>query len=465
MKRVVNLIFFIFISSIKLTFLSAEILDDETKKAVDAFTKAYKRAYPDIAIKQGLIVLDIKNIDSLAKDNKIGETVKSYLEDNIKYSLVFYLIDRDNLKSILKEIELGQTGLISEDSAVKAGKLIGAKILIDGKITYINSNFHVILKLIETETGKVMSTYSFDIEKSLMIHSAIQLQYSYIMKYGIGISTGLTFFFTPSKLINKGIFFNNSEGHYRLSRKIMLGAGIMSSLSSDMDNYRYDGDNLKYKDLQPELPALIPSGRGGVFEATNTGPTQYTGDVSMNIMHLDIQYNFNFSPKFNIGINGGVVFVNNPSMKYTVSYFPAGIYYRSISSDTNGNYFYTPQIDPNPLTYIFNSGIGGKIEIKSEYFIFPRLAFRISLGYIYLPTLKIREVKATHATWEFYEYGDRKEIDSSTWEYDPDNLYDDTNNTASYVYYGFNPTKRPDGKRFELNLSNIYIEISASFFF
>jgi hypothetical protein len=51
----------------------------------------------------------------------------------------FTLIDRTTLDKILKEQQLGQTGLMDEAAAVKVGKLAGAKGIYTGVVTAVNS--------------------------------------------------------------------------------------------------------------------------------------------------------------------------------------------------------------------------------------------------------------------------------------------------------------------------------------
>ncbi|MGD0463713.1 MAG: CsgG/HfaB family protein [Tepidisphaeraceae bacterium] len=67
----------------------------------------------------------------------------------------FTLVDRSTLDSILKEHELNLTGLVDADTAVHVGKLVGAQILVTGKIFLVDKSIFLTAKLIGTETGLV----------------------------------------------------------------------------------------------------------------------------------------------------------------------------------------------------------------------------------------------------------------------------------------------------------------------
>ena len=68
--------------------------------------------------------------------SEIEGTIAGINVDNRQY---FTLIDRTKLDKILKEQQLGQTGLIDEAAAVKVGKLVGAKGIYTGVVTAANS--------------------------------------------------------------------------------------------------------------------------------------------------------------------------------------------------------------------------------------------------------------------------------------------------------------------------------------
>ncbi len=67
----------------------------------------------------------------------------------------FDLVERIKLSEALKEIELGQTGLIDENTAPKMGKMIGAEGLVTGSFQIIGQTIRIDARLLDVETGRV----------------------------------------------------------------------------------------------------------------------------------------------------------------------------------------------------------------------------------------------------------------------------------------------------------------------
>ncbi len=82
---------------------------------------------------------------------------------------IFKIVERKDMQKILKELELQNTGLVQDESAVKAGKLIGAKMIITGKLYTKTSNYEIFLKLLRVETGEVLSVNKLKIDRMLGI--------------------------------------------------------------------------------------------------------------------------------------------------------------------------------------------------------------------------------------------------------------------------------------------------------
>ena len=81
--------------------------------------------------------------------------LSDYLEDEFAKFPEFKLIDRMEITKTLKEIGLNQSGVISENDAVKVGKQIGAKKVLYSKLTKSDNIFIVTCRLVDTETGRV----------------------------------------------------------------------------------------------------------------------------------------------------------------------------------------------------------------------------------------------------------------------------------------------------------------------
>ncbi len=66
-----------------------------------------------------------------------------------------FLVERQEVEKLLGEQELGLAGNVSPDTAAKVGALVGAKVLVTGRVFESGGKAYVVAKIIGTETGRV----------------------------------------------------------------------------------------------------------------------------------------------------------------------------------------------------------------------------------------------------------------------------------------------------------------------
>lgn len=65
------------------------------------------------------------------------------------------LVERQELEKALGEQELGLSGTVTPETATKVGNLVGAKVLITGRVFEASSKQYIVVKIIGTETSRV----------------------------------------------------------------------------------------------------------------------------------------------------------------------------------------------------------------------------------------------------------------------------------------------------------------------
>ncbi len=63
------------------------------------------------------------------------------------------LVERQKINELINEMQLAQSGLISEDTGVQVGKLLGAKYLVFGSYMIFDKKIRVDVRIVEVETG------------------------------------------------------------------------------------------------------------------------------------------------------------------------------------------------------------------------------------------------------------------------------------------------------------------------
>ena len=68
----------------------------------------------------------------------------------------FEVVERAQLQKILKEQQLGMTGMINQDTAAKVGELLGVKVIITGSVIQMGNSYDVNARLISVEDGSIL---------------------------------------------------------------------------------------------------------------------------------------------------------------------------------------------------------------------------------------------------------------------------------------------------------------------
>ncbi|MEE9463946.1 MAG: CsgG/HfaB family protein [Candidatus Neomarinimicrobiota bacterium] len=79
----------------------------------------------------------------------------------------FKVVDRGLMQDILIEQNLQQTGCTSNECLVELGKLLGVQRMIGGSISKIENMFSVSTRVVDVETGEVLSVSDYDREAGL----------------------------------------------------------------------------------------------------------------------------------------------------------------------------------------------------------------------------------------------------------------------------------------------------------
>jgi curli biogenesis system outer membrane secretion channel CsgG len=146
-------------------------------------------AWPLEAAAQGKIRIAVTAFENKVKTPwwgpswKIGDGLAEMLTSELSKSGQFIVVERQALGDIVKEQELGQSGLIRGETAARTGQVLGAQIVVRGAVTEFEEqasgggagirfggfgaegsvrNAHVALdiRLIDTSTGQVIASHN-----------------------------------------------------------------------------------------------------------------------------------------------------------------------------------------------------------------------------------------------------------------------------------------------------------------
>ncbi|MBI5745848.1 MAG: DUF4384 domain-containing protein [Nitrospirae bacterium] len=97
----------------------------------------------------------------------------SYLEERIIERLAktnkIHLVERGRLDALMSELKFNASGYIEDRYEKAVGRMLGADGLITGTMTDLGESYDLIVRLIKTETGEIMSVAQIEIPKDKKI--------------------------------------------------------------------------------------------------------------------------------------------------------------------------------------------------------------------------------------------------------------------------------------------------------
>lgn len=141
--------------------IQKEIEDLERKKAQLGSNKANVPLATDpikiTTVGSPLAVAIIPCITASEEDSHIPNMIMEKLITNLVKKRRFKVIEREFLDKIMAEQSLGMTGIVDEQAAINAGKVIGAEAIIMGKHNEIEGFYHISTRLIDVETSETIT--------------------------------------------------------------------------------------------------------------------------------------------------------------------------------------------------------------------------------------------------------------------------------------------------------------------
>lgn len=96
----------------------------------------------------------------LSNDEALTITDRFSLE--LSQTKSFEVVDRNNVKALMDEQSLSQTGMVDESTAIEIGKLLAAHHIIFGSVSKFGTMYTINVKMINVETGKIVKSESAD---------------------------------------------------------------------------------------------------------------------------------------------------------------------------------------------------------------------------------------------------------------------------------------------------------------
>ncbi|MGZ8412358.1 MAG: CsgG/HfaB family protein [Gemmatirosa sp.] len=113
---------------------------------------------PREAAPKTVAVLYFDNNTGSADYDAMGRGVAAMLITDLSGVPEIRLVEREKLQSVLAEQKMQQSGFFDPETAVKAGKLLGAEYLLTGNFTARSPEIRIDTRVVRVETGEIVRT-------------------------------------------------------------------------------------------------------------------------------------------------------------------------------------------------------------------------------------------------------------------------------------------------------------------
>jgi len=229
----------------------------------------------------------------------IAEEISVELMNNVKKIEV---IDRNHLKSIMKEHNFSMSGLVDQTTIKKVGKIIGVDAIITGSVTPFGDNIRVTCKVILTETAKVIAGDKIDIAKTKAIDELLSkaieqntnktqstepqkenTKASTVVKSGRVVETnGFIIELKDATLYGKKLTIPYRVKNIDASREFT----VLTSRDKIIDNF----GNAYQREIQNKLTSNASYSQGQVIETMETIKGEITAEINPHVTSINLLF-------------------------------------------------------------------------------------------------------------------------------------------------------------------------------
>ena len=113
----------------------------------------------------------------LQGDSEAKTPVDTYIEGSLLQAFsqisAFQVLEREQIKQLLKEQGFSQTAYVSPEAALKVGQMLGARLIITGHYVTLPTALQLHLRLVDAETGRILKVIQEDIPKDPNIYALL----------------------------------------------------------------------------------------------------------------------------------------------------------------------------------------------------------------------------------------------------------------------------------------------------
>lgn len=160
---------------------TSEDAEPAVESGADARTEdaSSEDADPQEDTRPGVAVLRFDNGGSYGGDREDLEALEVGLQQMLLTELdqndELRIVERARLRTLMEEQDLGASGRVESGTAARIGELVGARYVITGVFVDLDGDFRMDSRIVDVETGEILSTQSVRDDRERLYDLVVQL--------------------------------------------------------------------------------------------------------------------------------------------------------------------------------------------------------------------------------------------------------------------------------------------------
>ncbi len=141
-------------------------------------------------VESTIAILDFSNNSLMEKDNynSLCSGFAEIMITELSNVSSLKVVERQKINQLIQEMQLAQSGVVSEETGVQVGKLLGAKYLVFGSFFIMDKKIRVDTRIVEVETGLTVKAEQVTDKLSKMFDIIQELNKKIIKNLNISIT-------------------------------------------------------------------------------------------------------------------------------------------------------------------------------------------------------------------------------------------------------------------------------------
>ena len=190
-------------------------------------------------ITRRVAIIDFEDLNTKSQELNLGKVLSEMLTVEILKSGEYEVVERNQLKGVMRELRLGLAGIIDSSSAKEVGRILGADAIIGGSITEVGNFFNISARVIDVETARILIAEEKEIKQDELI--TVSATFADLRKYPI------TAGFMSALLPGWGQFYNDEP----IKGSLILAVQLASVGSIIYSHYQANGLMESYRKNTP----------------------------------------------------------------------------------------------------------------------------------------------------------------------------------------------------------------------